>query len=128
MWDWGTQAGPFIAAAWWPWAPWTCPFRAGTSTPPRSGDFDQPNTGTAANAVNTHSLSYVGEAVGAACDRWRAEQVEICKREDGTDWLLGAGSYGKVGVTVSIAPELFPLPFPHPPVPHPHVLGSQLPP
>ena len=29
-------------------------------------------------------------------------QVEICKREDGTDWLLGAGSYGKV--TVVYAP------------------------
>ena len=25
------------------------------------------------------------------------EEIEICKHDDGTDWLLGTGSYGQVG-------------------------------
>lgn len=25
------------------------------------------------------------------------EDITICKREDGSDWLLGAGSFGQVG-------------------------------
>lgn len=30
-----------------------------------------------------------------------AEQITICKREDGSDWELGAGAFGKVKVTTA---------------------------
>ena len=61
----------------------------------------------------------LGGSAGAARSEWelREDQIEICKRPDGSDWLLGEGSYGQVlkvsvFVWLSAQPE---LPFPESP-------------
>ena len=47
-----------------------------------------------------------------------SDSIQLCKRPDGKDWLLGMGSFGMVSPSLSIGPPFqFCLPGPSPPLP-----------
>jgi hypothetical protein len=59
--------------------------RVGADGPCASGDLNKPGS-----LIQLPALPWSDWEVPA-------DQVSICKHEDGSDWELGAGAYGKVG-------------------------------
>lgn len=66
-----------------------------------TSDRGQGLTEWAGNGLGLGSLGKQGSTIELPALPWSdweisAEQITICKREDGSDWELGAGAFGKV--------------------------------
>ena len=60
--------------------------------PDRDGDLI-PDSSTAGDSVGTHSMRTASSWMDGELN---PDEIQICKRPDGTDWLLGQGKFGKV--------------------------------